>query len=153
MIATGADIIDVDHLVPSMARFASLLASHQVFSGQADPVSVIQNGTPEVIVATVRQGFRDAAGAASSRPAVKSRRTPLWLTCGRSRGALQASARRSDGFTGSGWGPLDLATMPLHMAHQGTWHIKGQSHSGKLGHDGWIPKKVRSVQDNSLGIV
>lgn len=62
MIATGADIIDVDHLVPSMARFASLLAPHQVFSGQADPVSVIQNGTPELIVAAVRQGFREADG-------------------------------------------------------------------------------------------
>ena len=62
MIATGADIIDVDHLVPSMARFASLLGPHQVFSGKADPVSVVQNGTPELIEATVRQGFREANG-------------------------------------------------------------------------------------------
>ena len=62
MIATGADIIDVDHLVPSMARFASLLAPHQVFSGKADPVSVLRNGTPELIEATVRQGFREANG-------------------------------------------------------------------------------------------
>ena len=62
MIATGADIIDVDHLVPSMARFASLLAPHQVFSGKADPVSMIQNGAPEMIEAAVRQDFRDANG-------------------------------------------------------------------------------------------
>ncbi len=62
MIATGADIIDVDHLVPSMARFAPLLAPHQVFSGKADPVSMIQNGAPEMIGAAVRQDFHDANG-------------------------------------------------------------------------------------------
>ena len=62
MIATGADIIDVDHLVPSMARFVSLLGPRQVFSGSADPVSVIQNGTPEQIVTTVRQDLREANG-------------------------------------------------------------------------------------------
>ncbi len=44
MIATGADIIDVDHLVPSMAEFAPLFGAKQVFSGKVDPVSVIQNG-------------------------------------------------------------------------------------------------------------
>jgi MtaA/CmuA family methyltransferase len=62
MIATGADIIDVDHLVPSMALFAPLLAPHQRFSGNADPVSVIQDGTREQIAAAVRQGFNDAGG-------------------------------------------------------------------------------------------
>jgi MtaA/CmuA family methyltransferase len=62
MIATGADIIDVDHLVLSMAPFTALLAPHQVFSGKADPVSVIQNGSPEQIASAVRQGFREANG-------------------------------------------------------------------------------------------
>jgi uroporphyrinogen-III decarboxylase len=62
MIATGADIIDVDDLVTSMAPFAPLLAPHQVFSGKADPVRIVQNGSPELIVAAVRQGCREAAG-------------------------------------------------------------------------------------------
>ena len=62
MIATGADIIDVDHLVPSMSGFAGLLAPHQVFSGKADPVSVIQDGSPEDIRQTVMRDFRDAGG-------------------------------------------------------------------------------------------
>lgn len=62
MIATGADIIDVDHLVASMAPFVSLLAPHQVFSGQADPVSVIQNGSAAMIGDVVSKGFRAARG-------------------------------------------------------------------------------------------
>ena len=62
MIATGADIIDVDHLVPSVAPFAQLLAPHQVFSGKADPVSVLQNGTPAQIADAVRQMAKDANG-------------------------------------------------------------------------------------------
>lgn len=55
MIATGADIVDVDHLVPSMAPFVKLLGRHQVFSGKTDPVGVIQNGTPAQILASVRE--------------------------------------------------------------------------------------------------
>ena len=62
MIATGADIIDVDHLVASMAPFVALLAPHQVFAGKADPVSVIQNGSPPLIAETARQGWREAPG-------------------------------------------------------------------------------------------
>jgi len=53
MIATGADIIDVDHLVPSMANFADRLGAHQVFAGKTDPVSIIQDGTPAQIGAGV----------------------------------------------------------------------------------------------------
>lgn len=45
MINTGADIIDVDHLVPSMADYAGLLKPGQVFSGKSDPVTVIQEGS------------------------------------------------------------------------------------------------------------
>lgn len=62
MIRTGADILDVDHLVPSMAGFAPLLGPHQVFSGKADPVSVIQDGTPEQIAQSVRESRVQAGG-------------------------------------------------------------------------------------------
>ena len=62
MIATGADIIDVDHLVPSMAEFAGLLGAQQVFSGKTDPVSIIQDGTPAQIAASVRECRVQAGG-------------------------------------------------------------------------------------------
>ena len=57
MILTGADIVDIDHLVPSMGDFVSLLADHQVFSGKSDPVSVIQDGSYETIKQSV---YRDS---------------------------------------------------------------------------------------------
>ena len=62
MISTGADIIDVDHLVPDMGAFVEFLAPAQVFSGKSDPVSVIQNGTPEQIAESVRECRLEAAG-------------------------------------------------------------------------------------------
>jgi MtaA/CmuA family methyltransferase len=60
MIATGADIIDVDHLVPSMAKFAPLLGKNQVFSGKVDPVTVIQNGDAQAIAAAVQKGWEES---------------------------------------------------------------------------------------------
>jgi MtaA/CmuA family methyltransferase len=54
MIQTGADIIDIDHLVPSMKDFVSYLSANQVFSGKSDPVSVIQDGSDEEIKTSVR---------------------------------------------------------------------------------------------------
>ncbi len=60
MISTGADIIDVDHLVASMSDFASLLTQHQVFSGKSDPVTVIQDGNKEKITQSVINDFRDS---------------------------------------------------------------------------------------------
>ena len=57
MIATGADIIDIDHLVPTMAGFSELLGPGQVFSGKADPVTIIQDGTPEMISDSVLNDF------------------------------------------------------------------------------------------------
>jgi uroporphyrinogen decarboxylase len=60
MIATGADIIDIDHLVPSMSEFSGLLSKGQVFSGKADPVSVIQDGPSELIVSTVIRDYLEA---------------------------------------------------------------------------------------------
>jgi MtaA/CmuA family methyltransferase len=62
MIRTGADIIDVDHLVPSMAEFAALLGTGQVFSGKTDPVTVLQNGTPASIEQHVRESHEQARG-------------------------------------------------------------------------------------------
>jgi MtaA/CmuA family methyltransferase len=54
MIRTGADIVDVDHLVPEMGRNVALLGPRQVFSGKPDPVSVVQNGTLELLEAQTR---------------------------------------------------------------------------------------------------
>jgi uroporphyrinogen decarboxylase len=62
MIKTGADIIDVDHAVTEMARFAPLLSEHQVFSGNSDPVSVIQNGGEKSISESVRGACRESGG-------------------------------------------------------------------------------------------
>ena len=62
MIKTGVDIIDIDHMVPSMDRFAASLASHQVFSGKSDPITVIQNGERSTIIQSVRLDFIAAKG-------------------------------------------------------------------------------------------
>lgn len=62
IIKTGADIIDIDHLVPSMSVFKSLLGPGQVFSGKANPVSIIQDGTPEIIRQSVIDDSREAQG-------------------------------------------------------------------------------------------
>ena len=63
MIRTGADIIDVDHLVPGMTEFAPLLGPKQVLSGKTDPVSVIQDGTPDQI----RKSVQDCQAQANGR--------------------------------------------------------------------------------------
>ncbi len=62
MIRTGADIVDVDHLVQSMEKFAPLLGTNQVLSGLSDPVNVIQNGTPNQILKSVQECHKQAAG-------------------------------------------------------------------------------------------
>ncbi len=62
MIATGADIVDIDHLVFSMAEYASLLGPRQVFSGKADPVSIIQEGNFDLIRKTVSEDISAASG-------------------------------------------------------------------------------------------
>lgn len=60
MISTGADIIDIDHLVPSMKDYASLLSPHQVFSGKSDPVTVIQDANRERIFQSVNSDFMES---------------------------------------------------------------------------------------------
>jgi MtaA/CmuA family methyltransferase len=62
MIATGADIIDIDHLVTSMAEYSKFLKPHQVFSGKADPVSIIQNGNRKEICREVMDNYRQTKG-------------------------------------------------------------------------------------------
>jgi MtaA/CmuA family methyltransferase len=62
MIRTGADIIDIDHLVPSMKEFSLLLSPNQVFSGKSDPVSVIQDGDRDVIYRSVNTDHLSSNG-------------------------------------------------------------------------------------------
>ena len=62
MIKTGSDIIDIDHLVTRMEDFIHLLSEHQVFSGNSDPVSVIQDGTREAIHSSVHSCYKQTSG-------------------------------------------------------------------------------------------
>lgn len=62
MIETGADIIDIDHLVKDISSFTPLLGRKQVFCGKSDPVSIIESGTEEMIRASVIKDFKDAGG-------------------------------------------------------------------------------------------
>jgi MtaA/CmuA family methyltransferase len=62
MIATGADIIDIDHLVDSMSDFVNLLQPGQVFSGKSDPVRIIQDGNNEIIERSVNDDIRLSGG-------------------------------------------------------------------------------------------
>jgi MtaA/CmuA family methyltransferase len=58
MIKTGADIVDIDHLVTNMADFIPLFSTKQVPSGNSNPVSVIRDGTPEFITESVKECYR-----------------------------------------------------------------------------------------------
>ena len=62
MILTGADIIDIDHLVPSMNEFVTIKENWQVFSGKSDPVTIIQDGSPEIIKQSVLDDLVQAGG-------------------------------------------------------------------------------------------
>ena len=62
MIETGVNIIDIDHMVPSLGNFASLLGKIQVFSGKSDPVTIVQNGTYDSILESVQSDFRASKG-------------------------------------------------------------------------------------------
>jgi len=62
LIETGADMIDVDHLVEDIAPFAEMLAPHQVFCGNLDPVSVLYSGTPALIREKAEQWIRETRG-------------------------------------------------------------------------------------------
>lgn len=62
MINTGADIVDMDHLVPSPGTYSRLLSPLQVLCGKSDPVSVIQDGNKEIISMSVQKDFMDSGG-------------------------------------------------------------------------------------------
>ena len=62
MIKTGADIVDIDHLVTSMGDFMSLFSAKQVPSGNSDPVSIIRDGTKETILESVIQCYKATNG-------------------------------------------------------------------------------------------
>jgi MtaA/CmuA family methyltransferase len=58
MIKTGADIVDIDHLVTTMGDFMPLFNAKQVPSGNSNPVSVIRDGNRESITESVSECFR-----------------------------------------------------------------------------------------------
>lgn len=62
MIATGSDIVDIDHLVEDMGPFCEHLGPGQVLSGKSDPVSVIQNGSEKKIIESVAACSAEAKG-------------------------------------------------------------------------------------------
>lgn len=62
MIRTGADIIDIDHLVEDIGFVLPLLTENQVVSGNSDPVSIVQNGTPGQLAASVENCFLRTGG-------------------------------------------------------------------------------------------
>ena len=62
LIKTGADIIDIDHMVTTIPKEVPNLLPGQVFSGSADPVSIVQNGTPEMIRQKLKDDYKKASG-------------------------------------------------------------------------------------------
>lgn len=62
MLETGADIVDVDHLVRDMAPFAALLKPGQALCGNLDPVSLIQDGSPAAVRAAARTALSQVPG-------------------------------------------------------------------------------------------
>jgi uroporphyrinogen decarboxylase len=62
VIRTGADIIDIDHLVESMEDFIPLLSERQAVSGNSDPVSIIQDGSYDQLLASVEACYNCTSG-------------------------------------------------------------------------------------------
>jgi len=62
MIKTGADIVDIDHLVKSMGDFTSMLGENQVLCGNSDPVSVIMDGSVNDIIESVEKCYKETTG-------------------------------------------------------------------------------------------
>lgn len=62
MIKTGADIIDIDHMVKSFENISGLTGPRQVFCGKSDPVSVISNGDRERIRYEVHSDWMASRG-------------------------------------------------------------------------------------------
>lgn len=62
MVSTGADIVDIDHLVPDMSPARELLAPNQALCGNLDPVSIMQDGNVEQIIAAAEKAWQQAGG-------------------------------------------------------------------------------------------
>jgi uroporphyrinogen-III decarboxylase len=62
MVRTGADIVDIDHLVGSMMNYIDLFPAGQVPSGNSDPVTVIKDGNSKSIEESVKQCYSDTIG-------------------------------------------------------------------------------------------
>jgi MtaA/CmuA family methyltransferase len=62
MIKTGADIVDIDHLVGSMSQFISLFPAKQVPSGNSDPVTIVRDGNRQTIFESVSECFKATNG-------------------------------------------------------------------------------------------
>jgi uroporphyrinogen decarboxylase len=62
MVKTGADIVDIDHLVGSMGNYMDLFPAGQVPSGNSDPVTVIRDGNSRSIEESVKQCYSDTRG-------------------------------------------------------------------------------------------
>ena len=61
LIKTGADIIDIDYMVTTVPQEIVNLLPNQVFSGCADPVSILQNGNPNTIRQKIAADFKNAS--------------------------------------------------------------------------------------------
>lgn len=64
VIRTGTDIIDIDHRTGPVSGVLHLLGSGQLFSGKSDPVTVVQDGSNEIIRRSCRDFYREAGGRA-----------------------------------------------------------------------------------------
>jgi MtaA/CmuA family methyltransferase len=62
LIKTGADIIDADHMVTTISQEVPNLSPGQVFSGCIDPVTVLQEGNPDMIQQRAIEAFKNASG-------------------------------------------------------------------------------------------
>ncbi len=62
LIRTGAEIIDIDHMVHNIKEFVPLLGPEQVFCGNLDPVTCLEKGTPEDIITKAEEWIADTAG-------------------------------------------------------------------------------------------
>ena len=62
MIATGANIVDVDHMMADMSRFVPLLSDKQVLSGNSDPVEIIYRGNKDIMEHSVKVCMEQTCG-------------------------------------------------------------------------------------------
>lgn len=62
LIETGADMIDVDHLVEDITPYLSLLKDHQLFCGNLNPVDIILNGRVNEIKSGAEKWIKDSGG-------------------------------------------------------------------------------------------